>query len=141
MRNLLILIGSTGSTGSTGSHAGGRSAMTCRSRCGDACFHEVPNTSTNEYVGDVIAGVLGRRCKMAGRRRGDGHRGSRRCGSQLQDRTAQAQVAAGLHDGAKAVADRGPRPPLCGAAPGWSAYRRKPGLDPGIADVQARKVS
>ena len=32
-----------------------RSAMTCRYRCGDACFHEVPNTSDNEYVGDVIA--------------------------------------------------------------------------------------
>ncbi|GAA3823921.1 PhoX family protein [Streptomyces phyllanthi] len=35
--------------------------MTCRFRCGDACFHEVPNTSTNEYVGDVIAGALSRR--------------------------------------------------------------------------------
>ncbi|NGO48668.1 PhoX family protein [Streptomyces ureilyticus] len=58
MRNLLPLIGSTGS------HPGGRSAMTCRFRCGDACFHEVPNTSTNEYVGDVIAGALSRRSMM-----------------------------------------------------------------------------
>ncbi|MFJ6574107.1 PhoX family protein [Streptomyces sp. NPDC091292] len=46
------------------SHQGSRSAMTCRFRCGDACFHEVPNTSANEYVGDVIAGVLSRRSMM-----------------------------------------------------------------------------
>ncbi len=58
MRNLLPLIGSTGS------HPGGRSAMTCRFRCGDACFHEAPNTSANEYVGDVIAGALSRRSMM-----------------------------------------------------------------------------
>ncbi|WP_151477161.1 PhoX family protein [Streptomyces albicerus] len=58
MRNLLPLIGSNGS------HPGGRSAMTCRYRCGDACFHEVPNTSANEYVGDVIAGALSRRSMM-----------------------------------------------------------------------------
>ncbi|MFJ8081750.1 PhoX family protein [Streptomyces sp. NPDC096205] len=43
------------------SHPGGRSALTCRFRCGDACFHEVPNTSGNDYVGDVIAGALSRR--------------------------------------------------------------------------------
>ncbi|MGW3647605.1 PhoX family protein [Streptomyces sp. NPDC000878] len=59
MRKLLPLIGS-----SSESHPGGRSAMTCRFRCGDACFHEVPNTSTNEYVGDVIAGALSRRSVM-----------------------------------------------------------------------------
>ncbi|MGW3953088.1 PhoX family protein [Streptomyces sp. NPDC004752] len=52
MRNLLPIIGS---------HSGGRSAMTCRFRCGDACFHEVPNTSSNEYAGDIIAGALNRR--------------------------------------------------------------------------------
>ncbi|MGK5632433.1 PhoX family protein [Streptomyces sp. URMC 123] len=52
MRRLLPLIST---------HPGGRSAMTCRFRCGDACFHEVPNTSDNAYVGDVIAGVLSRR--------------------------------------------------------------------------------
>lgn len=60
MRKLLPLIG----TQSSGSHPGGRSAMTCRFRCGDACFHEVPNTSANEYVGDVIAGALSRRSMM-----------------------------------------------------------------------------
>ncbi|MEU2719865.1 PhoX family protein [Streptomyces smyrnaeus] len=43
------------------SHPTGRSAMTCRYRCGDACFHEVPNTSSNEYAGDVIARALSRR--------------------------------------------------------------------------------
>ncbi|MEV0370368.1 PhoX family phosphatase [Streptomyces sp. NPDC050636] len=52
MRKFLPLIGS---------HPGGRSAMTCRYRCGDACFHETPNVSDNEYVGDVIAGALSRR--------------------------------------------------------------------------------
>ncbi|MFJ5799473.1 PhoX family protein [Streptomyces decoyicus] len=52
MRKLLPLIGS---------HPGGRSAMTCRYRCGDACFHETPNVSGNDYVGDVIAGALSRR--------------------------------------------------------------------------------
>jgi secreted PhoX family phosphatase len=49
-----------------GSHPGGRSALTCRFRCGDACFHEVPNTSDNEYVGDVIAGAVRRRALLRG---------------------------------------------------------------------------
>ncbi|WP_149183573.1 PhoX family protein [Streptomyces sp. TRM49041] len=56
MRKLLPLL--------TTPHAGGRSALTCRYRCGDACFHEVPNTSDNEYAGDVIAGALSRRSMM-----------------------------------------------------------------------------
>jgi secreted PhoX family phosphatase len=59
VRKLLPLIGTPSQ-----SHPGGRSAMTCRFRCGDACFHEVPNTSDNEYVGDVIAGALSRRSMM-----------------------------------------------------------------------------
>jgi len=59
VRKLLPLIGTT-----SGSHPGGRSALTCRYRCGDACFHEVPNTSDNEYVGDVIAGALSRRSAL-----------------------------------------------------------------------------
>ncbi|MEU5214928.1 PhoX family protein [Streptomyces sp. NPDC020807] len=57
MRKLLPLL-------STNPHGGGRSALTCRYRCGDACFHEVPNTSANEYVGDVIAGALSRRSAL-----------------------------------------------------------------------------
>lgn len=59
MRKLLPLIGTP-----SGSHPGGRSALTCRFRCGDACFHEVPNTTTNEYVGDVVAGALSRRSAL-----------------------------------------------------------------------------
>ncbi|WP_299529853.1 PhoX family phosphatase [uncultured Streptomyces sp.] len=55
MRNLLPLIGS---------HQGGRSALTCRYRCGDACFQEVPNTSDNAYAGDIIAGAVSRRSMM-----------------------------------------------------------------------------
>ncbi|MGW1275994.1 PhoX family protein [Streptomyces tsukubensis] len=54
MRKLLPLLSAT-------PHAGGRSALTCRYRCGDACFQEVPNTSDNEYAGDIIAGALSRR--------------------------------------------------------------------------------
>ncbi|MFD8301712.1 PhoX family protein [Streptomyces sp. NPDC059690] len=54
MRKLLPII----------SHPGGRSALTCRFRCGDACFHEVSNTSANPYVGDVIAAAIGRRSLM-----------------------------------------------------------------------------
>ncbi|MFF4520090.1 PhoX family protein [Streptomyces bluensis] len=61
MRKLLPVVGVNGASAS---HPGGRSAMTCRFRCGDACFHEVPNTSTNEYVGDVIATALSRRTMM-----------------------------------------------------------------------------
>jgi secreted PhoX family phosphatase len=57
VRKLLPLLNTT-------PHAGGRSALTCRYRCGDACFHEVPNTSDNEYVGDVIASALSRRSMM-----------------------------------------------------------------------------
>lgn len=38
--------------------------MTCLYRCGNACFHEIPNTSDNEYVGDVIATALSRRSMM-----------------------------------------------------------------------------
>ncbi|MYV56358.1 PhoX family phosphatase [Streptomyces sp. SID3212] len=54
MRKFLPLISSS-------SHPGGRSALTCKYRCGDACFHEVPNKTDNEYLGDVIAGALSRR--------------------------------------------------------------------------------
>ncbi|MER5791963.1 PhoX family protein [Streptomyces sp. NPDC001980] len=56
MRKLLPLVATPGH-----SHPGGRSALTCRFRCGDACFHEVPNTSSNAYVGDVIADAVSRR--------------------------------------------------------------------------------
>ena len=35
--------------------------MTCRYRCGNACFHDAPNTSSNEYFGDVMTQVVSRR--------------------------------------------------------------------------------
>ncbi|MFD7546022.1 PhoX family protein [Streptomyces sp. NPDC059816] len=47
-------------------HPGGRSALTCRYRCGDACFQEVPNTSSNAYAGDVIADAVSRRAVVRG---------------------------------------------------------------------------
>ncbi|MGW0160259.1 PhoX family protein [Mycobacterium sp. NPDC003323] len=34
-----------------------RQHITCRYRCGDACFKPAPNTSDNEYFGDVMAAV------------------------------------------------------------------------------------
>ncbi len=42
-------------------HAGGRSAMTCRHRCGDACSRPDGNHSDNEYFGDVVERALSRR--------------------------------------------------------------------------------
>ncbi|MDU0292756.1 PhoX family phosphatase [Saccharothrix longispora] len=42
-------------------HPLGRSAMTCKFRCGDACAHEAPNTSDNAYFGDVVGDVVRRR--------------------------------------------------------------------------------
>ncbi|WP_030160459.1 PhoX family phosphatase [Glycomyces sp. NRRL B-16210] len=42
-------------------HGGGRSAMTCAFRCGNACSHPVPNTSENPYLGDLIAQAVSRR--------------------------------------------------------------------------------
>ncbi|RKR89752.1 hypothetical protein BDK92_4108 [Micromonospora pisi] len=50
---LLPLLGSTGH--------GGRSAMTCLYRCGNACDHPVPNESENEYFGDVVKAEVTRR--------------------------------------------------------------------------------
>jgi secreted PhoX family phosphatase len=43
------------------SHPGGRAALTCRYRCGDACSHPVPNTSGNAYFGDIVARAVSRR--------------------------------------------------------------------------------
>ncbi|MFF4270434.1 PhoX family protein [Streptomyces sp. NPDC001536] len=63
MRKLLPII-RTSSSEPTDAHPGGRSALTCLYRCGNACFHEAPNTSANEYVGDVIAGAVSRRSIM-----------------------------------------------------------------------------
>jgi secreted PhoX family phosphatase len=43
------------------SHPGGRSAVTCEYRCGNACAHPEPNDSDNEYFGDVVKDMLSRR--------------------------------------------------------------------------------
>ena len=42
-------------------HTAGRSPMTCLYKCGDACSHPVPNESTNECFGDVVADQVSRR--------------------------------------------------------------------------------
>ncbi|WP_372477285.1 PhoX family protein [Nocardia australiensis] len=43
-----------------------RSAITCQYKCGNACFHEVPNTSRNEYFGDIVRAALSRRGMLKG---------------------------------------------------------------------------
>ena len=45
----------------TTTHPLGRAAVTCEYRCGNACAHEAPNTSDNEYFGDVVRSVVSRR--------------------------------------------------------------------------------
>ncbi|MCU0277827.1 MAG: PhoX family phosphatase [Candidatus Nanopelagicales bacterium] len=43
-------------------HSGGsRSAMTCIYRCGNACAHPAPNTTENEYLGDIATAAVSRR--------------------------------------------------------------------------------
>ncbi|MEU6720134.1 PhoX family phosphatase [Nonomuraea sp. NPDC046802] len=42
-------------------HKGGRSALTCQFRCGNACAHDVANTTDNVYFGDVVKQALSRR--------------------------------------------------------------------------------
>ncbi|WP_035701434.1 hypothetical protein, partial [Glycomyces tenuis] len=42
-------------------HPGGRAAMTCEYRCGNACDHPVPNKSDNPYLNDLIAQAVSRR--------------------------------------------------------------------------------
>jgi hypothetical protein len=43
-------------------HARGkRSPVTCRLKCGDACAHEAPNTTDNEYFRDIASRAFSRR--------------------------------------------------------------------------------
>ncbi|OZM72852.1 phosphatase [Amycolatopsis antarctica] len=42
-------------------HPTNRAAVTCKYRCGDACFHEIPNVSGNETFDNVLGDVLSRR--------------------------------------------------------------------------------
>lgn len=41
-----------------------RQRVTCRYRCGDACAHPEPNTSDNEYFGDLVRRSLSRRSML-----------------------------------------------------------------------------
>ncbi|MCM4084208.1 PhoX family protein [Paractinoplanes hotanensis] len=44
-----------------GRHSGGRDAMTCLYRCGNACDHPAPNQSGNAYFGDIVNAAVSRR--------------------------------------------------------------------------------
>ncbi|MCO8275421.1 PhoX family phosphatase [Actinoplanes sp. TRM 88003] len=44
-----------------GRHGGGRDAMTCLYRCGNACDHPAPNRSDNSYFGDIVNAAVSRR--------------------------------------------------------------------------------
>lgn len=46
--------------------ASSRSSVTCQYKCGNACFHEVPNTSAGEYFGDIVAAISRRRVFQGG---------------------------------------------------------------------------
>ncbi|WP_284230479.1 PhoX family protein [Mycobacterium antarcticum] len=41
-----------------------RQRVTCRYKCADACSHPAPNTSTNEYFGDVVRQAMSRRAAL-----------------------------------------------------------------------------
>ncbi|MBJ8347661.1 PhoX family phosphatase [Antrihabitans sp. YC2-6] len=43
-----------------------RASITCRYKCGDACSHPVPNTSSGEYFGDIVAAAMTRRGMLKG---------------------------------------------------------------------------
>jgi uncharacterized protein len=47
-------------------HSGGRSAMTCTYRCDDACSKPVPNATSHEYFGDLVARGASRRTVLKG---------------------------------------------------------------------------
>ncbi len=49
-----------------GEHLTNRSAKTCQYRCGNQCAHPVPNTSANEYFGDMVAAAVSRRSVLLG---------------------------------------------------------------------------
>lgn len=47
-------------------HQGGRSAMTCKFKCDDACSKPVPNESDNSYFGDLVSSLASRRNVLKG---------------------------------------------------------------------------
>ncbi|MGW0802692.1 PhoX family protein [Nonomuraea sp. NPDC002799] len=79
-------------------HKGGRSALTCQFRCGNACAHDVANTTGNAYFGDVVKEALSRR-------------GVLRAGA-----LGAIVAGAGLAGAAPALADE----PAATAAKGWN---------------------
>ncbi|MDF2822994.1 MAG: phosphatase, partial [Mycobacterium sp.] len=42
-----------------------RQRITCRYKCGDQCAHPAPNTTENEYFGDIVAAMSRRRALKA----------------------------------------------------------------------------
>ncbi|TPG35074.1 PhoX family protein [Mycolicibacterium hodleri] len=46
------------------SGASSRQRVTCRYKCADACSHPAPNTSANEYFGDVVRQAMSRRAAL-----------------------------------------------------------------------------
>jgi len=49
-----------------GHAVGKRSAVTCHLKCADACFHPVPNPTTNDYFRDIAGAALSRRSLLIG---------------------------------------------------------------------------
>lgn len=47
-------------------HQGGRSAMTCKFKCDDACSKPVPNETDNSYFGDLVSSLASRRNVLKG---------------------------------------------------------------------------
>ena len=43
-----------------------RQHITCRNKCGDACSKPAPNTSDNEYFGDIVKAMSRRSILQAG---------------------------------------------------------------------------
>ncbi|MFF9561150.1 hypothetical protein ACF1DY_35715, partial [Streptomyces albus] len=43
-----------------------RASITCQYKCGNACSHEVPNTSGGEYFRDIARTALTRRGMLRG---------------------------------------------------------------------------
>lgn len=43
-----------------------RSNITCKYKCGDACSHDVPNTSGGAYFGDIVRHAMSRRGVLRG---------------------------------------------------------------------------
>jgi uncharacterized protein len=41
-----------------------RQRVTCRFKCAEACFHPAPNTSDNEYFGDIVRQAVSRRTML-----------------------------------------------------------------------------